>query len=499
MAAMSAVPSTERYCPTCERSFRDTKRCPDDGTELVVLAGTQDPLIGRNLNDRYTIQSRLGAGGMGTVYRAMQHSVGREVAVKVVNPRLINDAEATKRFLREAKVASRFNHPNAVGVLDFGQTDDGLFFLAMELLEGKTLDTVLRDDGRFSLDRIGTIAGQICDALEAAHKIMVVHRDLKPANVILLDTQRDFVKVLDFGLAKSLSPDSSNVSMTNSGALLGTPAFMSPEAALGREVDARADLYSLGVMIYVLASGRLPFNATTTPEMLAMQANEAPPRPPGIPEPVANVIMKLLAKEPADRYESAAATRKALDEAIATTKKSTAITSAATLPQGSPIIDLPASGMASTVISSPGNASTVASASDAAPSPPVRAASVGSMADAPRIGSRRLLYIAGVIVLFFGLIALKKKLHVRVHAEVDDREQLPSLAPSSAPDADAVTPATTVLLDAAPVVVDAAPAVVVDAAAPAAVVDAPPKPVAPIVKKHPRPQAGSGSDAPPPW
>ncbi len=316
---MTSVPSSqpERYCPTCERSFHSGPRCPDDDTELVVLSSGPDPLIGRSLNERYTIVERLGAGGMGTVYVGKQHSVGREVAIKVVNAALVSDSDVVKRFLREAKLASRLSHPNAVSILDFGQTPDGLFFLAMELLQGRTLDKVLRLEGRVRLPRVVRIAGQICEALQGAHKIAIVHRDLKPANVMLLEGTegRDLIKVLDFGLAKSLSPNSTSTTMTMSGALLGTPAYMSPEAARGGEVDERTDLYSLGCMLYVLASGRLPFQSDNIHELLSMHTNLAPPPLTMVPKPVNGVIMKLLAKDPGDRFRTAASTRHALEEA----------------------------------------------------------------------------------------------------------------------------------------------------------------------------------------
>ncbi|MDX2089231.1 MAG: serine/threonine-protein kinase [Kofleriaceae bacterium] len=322
--------AVELYCPTCERSYHAGRLCEVDGTELVNLGGGPDPLIGRALNERYTIHERLGAGGMGTVYRGVQHSVGREVAIKVVSAGLVTDPAAIKRFLREAKLASRLSHPNAVSMLDFGQTPDGLFYLVMELLVGRTLDKVLRDEVRLALPRVLRIASQVCDALDGAHRLSIIHRDLKPANVMLLDGDRDLIKVLDFGLAKSLSQDTTSLSMTASGAMLGTPAYMSPEAALGRELDARCDLYSLGCMLYVLASGRLPFHSDSVHELVAMHASEPPAPITGVPHSVGEVIMRLLAKEPQDRYESAAAARVALEEAAA--RASTMDALATTLP-----------------------------------------------------------------------------------------------------------------------------------------------------------------------
>jgi serine/threonine protein kinase len=309
----------ERYCPTCEQSFPAGERCPTDGTQLVVLGSGPDPLLGRDLEGRYTISARLGAGGMGTVYRGLQHSVGRDVAIKVVSPGLVSDPMVIKRFLREAKLASRLSHPNAVSILDFGQTRDGLFFLVMELLVGRTLDRLLRDEIRLAPPRLVTLAGQICDALDGAHRHGVVHRDLKPSNIMVLRGagDRELIKVLDFGLAKSLSVENTSTTMTASGALLGTPAFMSPEAALGTDAGPAADLYSLGCVLYAAASGRLPFEHTTIHELIAAHAVEPPPPVVGVPPALGAVIMRLLAKDPADRYASAAETRHALEAALA--------------------------------------------------------------------------------------------------------------------------------------------------------------------------------------
>jgi hypothetical protein len=459
---VAAVSAAEKYCPTCEKSFEHGKRCPNDGTELVILGAAQDPLLGRSLNDRYTIDVKLGAGGMGTVYRGTQHSVGREVAIKVVSPRLVSDPDAIKRFLREAKLASKLGHPNAVAILDFGQTSDGLFFLVMELLVGRTLDRVLRADGRLPLPRVARIASQICDALEGAHRLDVVHRDLKPANVMLLDSERDLVKVLDFGLAKSLTNDSGTTSMTGSGALLGTPAYMSPEAALGREVDARADLYSLGCMLYVLASGRQPFYADTSHELISMQANVVPSPPPGVPGPLSDVIMRLLEKDPAKRYQTAVDTREAIEAAVVASRMATPLALERTLPQGLPAI--PDAGMATTVDTiAPAHAVAARSApakssSEAAPAPAV---SIATAAPAPR-KAPLWLPIAGLAVIG-GAIAF----FVLRDPPSTPTKPEPVVQPV-APDAEAVASG----VDAAPVVetvIDAAVVVVVDAA----VIDAP--------------------------
>ncbi len=305
----------ELYCPTCEQTFGVGERCPTDNTRLVRIAAPVDTMVGRDLDGRYTVVEKLGEGGMGSVYRGTQHSVGREVAIKVVAPALVSDATVIKRFLREAKLASRLVHPNAVAVLDFGQTEDGLFYLVMELVAGRTLDAVILE-GPLSPARLVRIGSQICDALEGAHALKIVHRDLKPQNVMVMHTGRDLVKVLDFGIAKSLTPDQTSTTMTNAGALLGTPSYMPPELVGGQVIDGRADLYSLGCMMFVAATGKLPFEATTLNELIAMHACEPAPPVTGVPPRLAAVIGRLLEKNPNDRFQTAGETRDALEATL---------------------------------------------------------------------------------------------------------------------------------------------------------------------------------------
>jgi eukaryotic-like serine/threonine-protein kinase len=316
LTAEDSCPPGEQYCPMCEESFGAGERCPTDGTKLVRLAARLDPFLGRELDGKYTILEKLGQGGMGAVYRATQHSVGREVAIKVVNAHLVSDPEAIKRFLREAKLASRLGHPNAVTVIDFGQTDDGVFYLVMELVKGRTLHAVIEAERVFTPERVVRIGAQVCDALEGAHALRIVHRDLKPSNIMLLSSGRDLVKVLDFGLAKSVAADQTPTTMTGAGALLGTPAFMPPELALGQPCDGRADLYSLGVVLYLLGSGRLPFQAGSAAELIAMHGTEPAPPMHGVPPALGQMIDRMLAKDPADRYQTAAEAREALEAAL---------------------------------------------------------------------------------------------------------------------------------------------------------------------------------------
>jgi tRNA A-37 threonylcarbamoyl transferase component Bud32 len=304
----------ERHCPRCERSFPDGSRCPHDGTELVILDAADD-LVGKEISGRYTLKRKLGAGGMGAVYIAWQHSVGRDVAVKIVHPKIGRDAEAAKRFLREVKLASRLSQPNTVSVYDFGQTEDGQLYFAMELLRGRPLNELRNEP--FPPERVVRIGVQLCDALEAAHRLEIVHRDLKPANILVLDDPpgRDLLKVLDFGLAKSLN-EAEDTAVTRSGALLGTPSYMPPEAVRGEPSDARGDLYSLGVILAELASGKLPFRASSVNEMLRQQLDATPEISPSLPAPLKRVLMRLMAKSPQERYASASVAREMLLAAL---------------------------------------------------------------------------------------------------------------------------------------------------------------------------------------
>lgn len=305
------------YCPGCENTFYGVEYCPNDGAKLVRFIAQPDMLLGRTFDGRYTIVEKLGEGGMGSVYRSRQHSFGREVAIKVVNPGLVTDPMIIKRFLREAKLSSRLSHPNAVAVLDFGQTDDGIFYLVMELVNGRTLHDAMSQTPQFTPERVVRVGTQICDALECAHDLGIVHRDLKPSNVMLLTTGRDLVKVLDFGLAKSLAVDDRSTTMTGTrGGLMGTPAFVAPELALGRSCDHRADLYSLGCILYLIGSGWPPFSAENGAELISKHAYEQPAPMPNAPAGLAAVVMRLLSKNPQDRYGSAAETRQALEESL---------------------------------------------------------------------------------------------------------------------------------------------------------------------------------------
>lgn len=281
--------------------------CPNDGAKLIKLRATPDHLLGRVFDDRYEVRAVLSRGGMGTVYRAWQISVDREVAIKVIHPKLATVRDVAKRFLREARLASRLSQPNIVNVYDFGQSDDGVLYLVMELLRGRPLSAELKGGQILPLRRLVAIGAQICDALDAAHGQGIVHRDLKPHNVVVLDDPpgRDFIKVLDFGLAKSLLYDTTSL-VTQTDALLGTPLYMPPEQIAGKASDQRADLYSLGCMLYQMASGHPPFAGDNVNAILAMHLRESPPPlPDAVPPPLTTLIGRLMMKSPDDRPATA--------------------------------------------------------------------------------------------------------------------------------------------------------------------------------------------------
>ncbi|MCO4762421.1 MAG: protein kinase [Myxococcales bacterium] len=285
------------------------------------MATEHDPLLGTVFAERYRIERRLGAGGMGCVYAATQLSMSREVALKVLNPELSDSDSAVKRFVREMKASTKVEHPNTIRVYDFGKSDEGRLFLAMELLPGQTLHQALRTAGALPTARLLRIAEQIARALSAAHAEGIVHRDLKPENVMLIDKygERDQVRVLDFGIARFAEGgvDNSEPALTRTGTLIGTPLYMSPEQALGKPVDHRSDLYSLGVLLYQMATGVVPFTAETPIRVLFMHANDMPKPPSAIasgrlPKRLETLILKLLEKSPDQRYADATAVIDAL-------------------------------------------------------------------------------------------------------------------------------------------------------------------------------------------
>jgi serine/threonine-protein kinase len=284
--------------------------------------GSDDPvdLVGRVFEGRYELRALLGAGGMGSVYRGWQRSVDREVAIKVIDPKLASRRDGVKRFLREAKLSSRLSAPSIVSVFDFGQTEDGILYIVLELVDGHTLAHHLEPSQPIGVARAIRIGLQLCDALETAHAAGIVHRDLKPGNIVILDDPpgRDVLKVLDFGLAKSLTDESVSL-ITHAGAMIGTPLYMSPELIQGKPCDVRTDIYSLGCILHEMTTGVSPFAAPTVEHILSNHMYElSRPLPDDLPAALAELIRRSIAKDADDRPSNAAEVRAALLAARAT-------------------------------------------------------------------------------------------------------------------------------------------------------------------------------------
>jgi serine/threonine-protein kinase len=272
-----------------------------------------DPLVGRVIDGRFRIEERLGSGGMGVVYRGLQESVDRQVALKLLHPTLHGDAALVRRFLVEMKATSALNHPHIVTVYDSGRTEDGLLYIAIEFLDGRTLSALLEDEGPIHPRRALGIAIQACDALGAAHGKGIVHRDIKPSNLMLVRVgeNADFLKILDFGVAK-LAPSLAPQLITQSGAILGTLAYMAPEAIHGEIVGEPADLYSLGVVLHEMLAGRRPFDpGTGAPNVLGRLLGPPPPLDglgvgARLERALDATLNKALAIAPEDRFQTAA-------------------------------------------------------------------------------------------------------------------------------------------------------------------------------------------------
>ena len=315
-------------CPSCGVVCEvEHKFCPGCGFPMEKLRDkAEDPMIGCSLPGGHVVIELIDVGGMGRVYRAEQKMLGRTVAVKIIHPHLLGDPTVEARFITEARAASQLNHPNSVGVIDFGKFD-GRLYMVMEYLRGRDLATVAHEDGPLDIDRICDVMVQILAALEEAHHIGIVHRDLKPENIVLspLRSGGDFVKVLDFGLAKVLEAARSIQAkrITDPGMVCGTPEYMAPEQARGDNVDHRVDLYACGVLLYELLAGQLPFDGNSPREIVLMHLSKPPPDiytvapDRDIPEDLLEVVYKALSKAAEERYQNASEFADSIKEAIA--------------------------------------------------------------------------------------------------------------------------------------------------------------------------------------
>ena len=287
----------------------------DAQTTLVAT----DPFVGRTLDEKYLVEEPLGAGGMGAVYRARHLSMDRPVAIKFLHQRLMEDEAARARFHIEARAAVMLRHANAVSVTDFGQTSEGVVYIVMELLEGRILREILSREAPLETARAISMMLQASAAVAAAHEAGIIHRDLKPANILVTQSadQPAAVKVLDFGIAKfALDDDEEAATLAQTNSVIGTPRYMSPEQYNGDELTPAADVYGLGVILYEMLTGMVPFSGATPAEIAEKHANNQPHSPreivASIPEDVERIVLHALEKQPADRFANAGEFRREL-------------------------------------------------------------------------------------------------------------------------------------------------------------------------------------------
>ncbi len=309
-----------RFCPECKAHYGlDLVRCPKDGAPLLNAPEPDAKPLERSAlqrlqpleadQSRYTIIAKIGQGGWGGVYRAYQHSTRREVALKVLRQEVAHDDLARRRFHREAEAVSQLKHPNTVTIFDFGETNDGLLFIAMEFIDGVTLDDAIQQKGSLPPLQAIRIARQIALSLAEAHEKGIVHRDVKPHNIMLtrFDEGDDFVKVLDFGVAKLVAVESN---LTTTGATFGTPEYMSPEQVQSKDIDARSDLYALGIILYQMLAGLPPFTGKSAVTVALSHVRKRPPairNRKDLPKALRSLVWRLLSKSPGDRPQTARA------------------------------------------------------------------------------------------------------------------------------------------------------------------------------------------------
>jgi eukaryotic-like serine/threonine-protein kinase len=338
---------SERRCPKCGSVYTDTQArfCPKDGSMLVEVqarkggpptppaggsggTGVRTPLppgkaagldrastlSNQILDARYQVMKKLGEGGMSYVYLAKEISSGETVAIKVLSPRLATDKSSVERLRREAGLAMRLDHPNVCRILRLGESEDGLIYLVMPFLKGELLSDREVRGGPMDITLSVTLLKQMCAGLHHAHELQIVHRDLKPENVMLVSPPDDGdgaerAVVMDFGLAKERRADPAIAKLTATGIILGTPEFMSPEQIRGKTLDARSDIYALGIVAFEMLTGKLPFQGRNAQEMMIARLRSQPQSVrtlrPDVPESVEKALTKALQTSPDDRFATA--------------------------------------------------------------------------------------------------------------------------------------------------------------------------------------------------
>ena len=335
-----------KQCPTCGQRFsRDARFCPFDGSKLEAATYDPmgDPLLGTTVDGRYEVIEVLGEGGTGRVYKVRHTTLDRMFAMKLLRRDLAQDDELTARFIQEARATASVQHPNVVEITDFGKLQDGIPFLVTELLVGRTLGELIKTGGPVPPARAANILRQIASALAAAHAVGIVHRDLKPDNVFLIDATgrgggQEEVRIVDFGAAKVVGASR----VTRDGIIFGTPHYMSPEQASGQPVDHRADIYSLGVIMYEMFTGKVPFEADTYMGVLTqhMFVKPVPPSQASVGAQtlgaLEEVTLVCLAKKPEERYASMDKLAVEIDRATASLDAGSAGRRSRPRPRGAP-------------------------------------------------------------------------------------------------------------------------------------------------------------------
>ncbi|PYO97708.1 MAG: serine/threonine protein kinase [Gemmatimonadetes bacterium] len=331
----------ERRCPKCGSVYGDTARfCPRDGSMLVeVQARPAGPasaapgasggtavrtppspkpgldrastLSGQVLDSRYQVQKKLGEGGMSYVYLAREVATGKDVAIKVLSPKLATDRSSVERLRREAGLAMRLEHPNVCRILRLGESEDGLIYLVMPFLKGELLSDREVKSGPMAVEVGVAVLQQVCAGLHHAHELQIVHRDLKPENIMLVaeDGGSERAVVMDFGLAKERRAEGQLAKLTATGIILGTPEFMSPEQIRGKQLDARSDIYALGIVAFEMFSGKLPFQGRNAQEMMIARLRGQPLKLRQLradaPEPLEKALARAMESNPDNRYDTA--------------------------------------------------------------------------------------------------------------------------------------------------------------------------------------------------